>query len=67
MFIGQTSAEVGFCEDTGVIDEQRPIDDLSAELNLLLVLFVFAVAERNVPKNSGLHLLDVFLKHSKVF
>jgi len=66
-FIGKTSTQVRFDQHVHIIDVERAVEHLGAEIDLHLVLLVLTIAESNVTEDGSLHLCDLFLENTEVF
>jgi len=66
MLVGKTSSQVGFSKHAYIVQVKRAINDFGTVLNLLLILLVFAEAERNIAINCGLALRDFLFEENKV-
>jgi hypothetical protein len=67
VFVCQTAAEVCLDQHINVVDVKGAVDCLGTVLDLMLVLLVFSIAERDVVVNISFKLTNFFSKQGEIF
>ena len=66
MFVCNTAADVRLNQHINVVDVKGAVDCLGTVFDLMLVLLVFSVAERDVVVNISLELTNFFSKQGEI-